>query len=87
MVKQITKELMACSYCNGDGSIFGGALMSPNPWDYGDYEEYWFQCEQCDGRGWRWREILAPHRACRRLLWKIKIKYIYGREDHELHIS
>jgi len=44
-----------CPHCNGEGAIFEGAMMRPNPGSYADYDEIWSDCDPCTGRGWSWR--------------------------------
>lgn len=52
-----------CVDCHGEGQTFDGVFMQANPGYYGDYDEVWTPCHNCNGTGKAWRGMTA------RVLW------------------
>ena len=63
--------------CGCDGGILmTGVMMHSNPSSYGDYDEVWEDCNQCNGRGF----IRPTKYHLRDLYYDITHKYVEEEE-------
>lgn len=64
MTDEPTRTIERCPACRGEGEIFAGAEMHPNPYDYSSYNEIWVRCPVCAGdEGWPYWEFYTWRRC------------------------
>ena len=74
-----------CLTCNGEGQVFDGVVMHPNPASYSDYEEIWEKCEHCGGTGKTWKDIFVHTRwIIRETLTRLRYRYFVPTEEDEI---